>query len=405
MCINERQNRIRRPIKQTTVFSERTSVGLDVHARSVVAHAMDTATGEIFRARLCPDHGEVTRWINDLPGPVAVIYEAGPTGYGLARVLQAQRIRTVVAAPSKLQGPAGDRVKTDAHDGEHLSTLLRLDAFSAVTIPDQTTEAARDLVRAREDCRADLMRARHGLSKLLLRYGFVYSGGQAWTGVHDAWLRRQRFDSPLTRAAFDEAYDTLAQISARRERLDHRIEMLAADSPYTGVVRRLGCLGGISTLTGFGRSRSATGPGSAGTRSAPMSGWSLLRRRRVPAARRARSPRPVTPTFAGSWSRPLGTTAPDTCQARRSGTAGTWPRPPLEPEVMPGTVACITAGNSSRSATNDPPSRTSRSPVNSPAGAGHSPSNRSSRPGLHDRGPGWPLAGATHYTERPAKQL
>jgi len=225
---------------------------LDVHARSVVAHALDTITGEILRARLCPDPVEVTRWVKGLPGPAAVIYEAGPTGYGLARVLGSEQIRTVVAAPSKLQRPAGDRVKTDAHDAEHLATLLRLDAFTAVTVPDEATEAARDLVRAREDCRADLMRARHRLSKLLLRHGIVYSGGKAWTGTHQAWLRRQRFDSLLTQAAFDEAYDTVASITARRDRLEQRINVLAGDSQYTAVVRRLGCLRGISTLTGLG---------------------------------------------------------------------------------------------------------------------------------------------------------
>ena len=206
------------------MFSERTRIGLEVHARSVVAHAMDTTTGEIFRARLCLDPAEVTRWITQLPGPVAVIYEAGPTGFGLARALQAQQIRTVVAAPSKLQRPSGDRVTTDALDAEHLCLLLHLDAFTPVTIPDETTEAARDLVRAREDCRTDLMRARHRLSKLLLRHGIVYSGGQAWTGPHDLWLRRQRFDSPLTQAAVEEAYDTVITITARRDRLDTRIE-------------------------------------------------------------------------------------------------------------------------------------------------------------------------------------
>jgi transposase len=83
----------------------------------------------------------------------------------------------------------------------------------------------------------------------LLREGIVYSGGQAWTGTHEAWLRRQRFDSPLTQAAFDEAYDAVASITARRDRLEQRITVLAADSEYTAVVRRLGCLRGISTLT------------------------------------------------------------------------------------------------------------------------------------------------------------
>ncbi len=234
------------------MFTERTSVGLDVHARSVVAHAMDVQTGEIFKARLCPDPLEVTAWIKALPGPAAAIYEAGPTGYGLARTLLSHDIRTVVAAPSKLQKPAGSRVKTDAIDAEHLSTLLRLDAFTAVTVPDELTEAARDLVRAREDCRSDLMRSRHRLSKLLLRHGIVYSGGQAWVGAHDAWLRRQRVESPLLQAAFDEAYDSVVTITARRDRLDERIEAMAVDGPWTDTIRRLGCLRGISTLTGFG---------------------------------------------------------------------------------------------------------------------------------------------------------
>ncbi|MBO0885181.1 MAG: IS110 family transposase, partial [Mycobacterium sp.] len=67
------------------MFVERTSVGLDVHARSVVACGLDTVSGELFRARLCPDHGEILRWLASLPGPVAVAYEAGPTGFGLAR--------------------------------------------------------------------------------------------------------------------------------------------------------------------------------------------------------------------------------------------------------------------------------------------------------------------------------
>lgn len=110
------------------------------------------------------------------PGPAAAIYKTGPTGYGLAKTLLSNDIRTLVAAPSKLQRPSGSRVKTDAIDAEHPSTLLRLDAFTAVTVLDEFTEAARDLARAREDCCSDLMRARHRLSKPLLGHGIIYSG-------------------------------------------------------------------------------------------------------------------------------------------------------------------------------------------------------------------------------------
>ena len=121
---------------------QRTSVGLDVHARSVVGCGLDGDTGEVFQRRLTPDYREILDWLQSLPGRVAVTYEAGPTGFGLARFLAAAGILCLVAAPSKLQRPAGSRVKTDAIDAEHLSTLLRLDAFTAVTIPDELTPAA-----------------------------------------------------------------------------------------------------------------------------------------------------------------------------------------------------------------------------------------------------------------------
>ena len=179
-------------------------------------------------------------------------YEAGPTGFGLARALATAGIRCEVAAPSKLSGPAGDRVKTDAKDALHLARLLRRDDLVSVRVPTITQEAARDLVRAREDARVDLTRTRHRLSQLLLRHGHVYHGGKAWSGTHDAWLRSIRFDQSGTRAAFDADYETVALTVARRDRLDQAIAALAADSEFTPVIRRLCCLRGISTLTGFG---------------------------------------------------------------------------------------------------------------------------------------------------------
>ena len=230
---------------------ERTCVGLDVHARSVVAAAIDGVTGELSQARLTPSHDHIRSWIEQFDGPVAVVYEAGPTGFGLYRALNAVGVRCVVAAPSKLQRPPGDRVKTDAKDAVHLARLLRLGEITAVTVPTVDQEAARDLVRARDDCRGDLMRARHRLSKLLLRHGFVYSGGQAWTGVHDQWLGRQRFDHRATTMAFESGYEAVTAITARRGRLEKAIAELAAGSEFTPIVHRLGCLRGIATLTAF----------------------------------------------------------------------------------------------------------------------------------------------------------
>ena len=230
---------------------ERTCVGLDVHARSVAAAAIDGVTGELSQARLTPSHDHIRSWIEQFDGPVAVAYEAGPTGFGLYRALNGVGVRCVVAAPSKLQRPPGDRVKTDAKDAVHLARLLRLGEITTVTVPTVDQEAARDLVRARDDCRGDLMRARHRLSKLLLRHGFVYSGGQAWTGVHDQWLRRQRFDHRATTMAFESGYEAVTAITARRGRLEKAIAELAAGSEFTPIVHRLGCVRGIATLTAF----------------------------------------------------------------------------------------------------------------------------------------------------------
>jgi transposase len=236
------------------VFTERTSVGLDVHARSVAAAAIDGVTGELVQAKLTPSHEHIRSWLAELNGPVAVAYEAGPTGFGLSRSLNAAGIRCEVVAPSKLQRPSGDRVKTDARDAVHLARLLRLDEITAVTVPTVEQEAARDLVRAREDARGDLTRARHRLSKLLLRQGHVYSGGQAWTDRHDMWLRqigRHELTTPATRATFESDYDAVLSVRARRDRLDVLIEQMAADCEFTPLLQRLGCLRGIGTLTGF----------------------------------------------------------------------------------------------------------------------------------------------------------
>ncbi len=240
------------------MFTERTAIGLDVHAWSVRAAAIDTVTGEVVEARLSGRCDEVVAWVvgvRDRWGSVAVGYEAGPTGFGLARRLGAVGVACTVAAPSKIIRPVGDRVKTDKRDALLIARLVRLGDLVAVRVPTEAEEAARDLVRARDDARVELMAARHRLSKLLLRHGFVYNGG-AWTGVHDRWLRRVRNDGldgarPGTLAAFDAGYDAVSHILARRNRLDKTITAMAHDSEFAAVTNRLCCLRGISTLTGF----------------------------------------------------------------------------------------------------------------------------------------------------------
>ena len=228
-------------------MSEGSWVGLDVHARSVVAGVIDRRSGEVRSLRLPPGSAETVAWLETLPAPVRVVYEAGPTGYGLARACAEAGISCVVAAPSRIR-PAADRVKTDRRDAERLARLLRLGEITPVRVPGPQEEAARDLVRAREDARGDLMRARHRRSKLLLRHGAVYDA-TAWTRAHDAWLRRQRFPSGPLAVVFDECYGRVLEAKTRRDALDAAIAELAATQPYLEVVERLVCLRGVSTLT------------------------------------------------------------------------------------------------------------------------------------------------------------
>lgn len=229
-------------------MAEGTWVGLDVHARTVVAGVLDASSGEIRSQRLPSCSEETVEWLQNLPQPVRVAYEAGPTGYGLARACLAAGIACTVAAPSRIPRAPGDRVKTDRRDAERLARLLRLGELVGVRVPEPHEEAARDLVRAREDARGDLMRARHRLSKLLLRHGLVYDGA-AWTLAHDGWLRRQRFVGRPLALAFDECYGAIVQTKTRRDALDRAIAELAGEPPFAELVGRLVCLRGVSTLT------------------------------------------------------------------------------------------------------------------------------------------------------------
>jgi transposase len=221
-------------------------VGVDLHARSAVVGVLDGASGELRTERVVAASAVLVEWLSGLPAPVRVAYEAGPSGFGLARACAEAGIACLVAAPGKIPR-AAVRVKTDRRDAERLARLLRLGELTTVRVPDELEEAARDLIRAREDARADLMRARHRLSKLLLRHGLLWQR-TAWTGEHDRWLRGLRF-AGVSAVCFDESYGTVLQTKARRDRLDEAIIELAGAPPYADVVARLCCLRGVSTLT------------------------------------------------------------------------------------------------------------------------------------------------------------
>jgi transposase len=231
----------------------RSWAGLDVHARSVVAVTVDGMSGELRSRRLPGETNKVVEFCAGLPGPVRVAYEAGPTGYGLARALHAAGVECVVAAPGKIERAANDRVKTDRRDSERLVRLLMLGGLCAVRVPSSEEEALRDLVRAREDLRGDLMRARQRLGKLLLRHEIRYEDtASAWTTHHRAWLAKVELGERGAQATLTDYLGAIDTLVCRRTELEATIAELVPDSPWAGTVARLRCLRGVDTLSAVG---------------------------------------------------------------------------------------------------------------------------------------------------------
>ena len=230
----------------------RTLVGLDVHATKIVAAVLDAETGQLQTFAMSGENTKVAAFCAGLPRPVRVAYEAGPTGYGLARELAKRGVECLVAAPSKIPRASGDRVKTDRRDAEHLVRLLLAGKLHAVRVPGDEEEALRDLVRARESVRVDLMRSRHRLSKLLLRHGIRFDDGHAWTERHRQWLQGVTLDWPAAQATLLDARGAIDALAHRRDGLEREIIALLPACPWQTQVARLRCLRGVATLTAVG---------------------------------------------------------------------------------------------------------------------------------------------------------
>jgi len=235
------------------VTKVRTWVGLDVHAAKVVACVVDAESGEMCVQRLPGDTSKVVSFVAGLPGPTRAAYEAGPTGFGLARAFDAVGIGCVIGAPGKIERPAQDKVKTDRRDAERLVRLLMIGGLHAVGVPTGEEEALRDLVRAREDLRGDLMRARHRMGKLLLRHDVRYDGtSDTWSHRHRQWLSMVRLPERGAQATLLDYLGAIDALIIRRDQLEATIAELVPVSPWAQDVARLRCMRGIDTLSAIG---------------------------------------------------------------------------------------------------------------------------------------------------------
>ena len=232
-------------------------LGLDVHAETITAAVAEGygPDGAVRELGTIPNRPESVRKLLTKLGPPAalrVCYEAGPTGYALYWLLVGLGVHCDVIAPSLVPTKAGDRVKTDRKDATKLARGYRAGDLTPVWVPDERTEALRDLVRAREVAKQDQLRARHRVGKFLLRHGRARPEGmRSWTQRHLRWLAQQRFDSAVLQAAYDEYRADVEHVAARVRRIETAIAEAIPSLSETqqALVGALAALRGVQQVT------------------------------------------------------------------------------------------------------------------------------------------------------------
>jgi transposase len=227
---------------------------------------MDAHKDSIKVAALPPDCSELVEWTETTTpegvrrlarrlqrwgaDEVRACYEAGPTGYALQRHLRAAGVSCTVIAPSLIPVQTGNRIKTDRRDARKLAELFRAGLLTEVHPPNESDEALRDLCRCRDAMRVDLTRARHRLSKFLLRRDCVYRETiHHWGTRHQAWLEQLRLGDPVSQATFDSYLLVVQQLSERLHHLDQALAAFGGQDPYREPVGWLRCFKGIDTVT------------------------------------------------------------------------------------------------------------------------------------------------------------
>jgi transposase len=228
-------------------------VGLDVHRATIAVAVAESDGPPTSYGQIANEPNAIRKLMTRLAGPgvrLQVAYEAGPTGYALYRQLTALGIECLVAAPSLIPRRAGDKVKTDRRDALKLARLLRSGDLTAVWVPDQAHEALRNLVRARADAKADQLRAKHRLSKLLLRQGCQPPpGARNWSQRYFRWLRQVRFEQLADQIVFDDHLVEVVAAGERLKRLETALHQCAATATQAPLITALQAFRGIAFVS------------------------------------------------------------------------------------------------------------------------------------------------------------
>ena len=230
-----------------------THVGLDVHKKQITVALLRPGESDPVEWTIANEPRAVRRLARRIEreskGQVTCVYEAGPCGYTLQRQLKGHGFRVQVVAPSLIPRKPGERIKTDRRDARKLGELSRAGLLTEVRPPSVEDEAVRDVCRCREAAVRDLTRARHRLSKLLLRQGTVYRLGRNWTQAHRRWLRGLSFERAASRVVFDDYLLAIEHLEERLRALNGELEAIAQQEPYQKPVGWLRCFRGIDTVS------------------------------------------------------------------------------------------------------------------------------------------------------------
>ena len=226
-------------------------IAFDQHATTTVAAVLLPGQRTPAVHTLASDSPTILRFVERLrrQGAVRCCYEAGPCGFELQRALTSRGIPCDIIAPALIPRRPGDRIKTDRRDASQLAILYRAGALTAIHVPTEQEEAARDLLRCREDIRADLLRARHRLSKFLLRHGRRFTATKAWSKRHEVWLRAQTWPLLALEQTHRAYLRTVEEAIARLRAVEQDLRALLALEPLRPRVVRLRCFRGLDDLT------------------------------------------------------------------------------------------------------------------------------------------------------------
>lgn len=228
-------------------------IGLDVHKASISVAIAEEEGAPTSYGKIANDPSAIRTLMTRLGGQnvqLRVAYEAGPTGYGVHRQLTRSGIECLVVAPSLIPKQPGDKVKTDRRDALKLARLLRSGDLTAVWVPDEAHEALRNLVRARADAKADQLRAKHRLSKFLLRQGcHPPVAMKNWSQRHFQWLRQLQFEHRPDQIVFGDYLTEVTAAGERIKRLETALQQCAQGSSQVAVIRALQAFRGIGFLS------------------------------------------------------------------------------------------------------------------------------------------------------------